>query len=96
MIGKLIYEVDFQGNFEDEAWMRRNYEERFDEIRSTVPEDRLVVFKLEDSPGWAPLCEVLGVDEETVLFVRETSRTSLGDESAPELPTTPHTEEITA
>ncbi|MDQ0763015.1 MFS transporter [Streptomyces canus] len=32
----------------------------------------------------------------TVWFVRETSRTSLGDEPAPELPTTPHTEEITA
>ncbi|MDH6452037.1 MULTISPECIES: MFS transporter [unclassified Streptomyces] len=32
----------------------------------------------------------------TVWFVRETSRTSLGEESAPELPTTPHTEEITA
>ncbi len=33
----------------------------------------------------------------TVWFVRETSRTSLGDEPTPELPTTPHhTEEITA
>ncbi|WP_307036954.1 MFS transporter [Streptomyces canus] len=32
----------------------------------------------------------------TVWFVRETSRTSLGEDPAPELPTTPHTEEITA
>ncbi|MFF7641956.1 MFS transporter [Streptomyces canus] len=32
----------------------------------------------------------------TVWFVRETSRTSLGEEPAPELPTTPHSEEITA
>jgi MHS family shikimate/dehydroshikimate transporter-like MFS transporter len=32
----------------------------------------------------------------TVWFVRETSRTALGDEPAPGLPTTPHTEEITA
>ncbi|MEU9917626.1 MFS transporter [Streptomyces sp. NPDC051001] len=32
----------------------------------------------------------------TVWFVRETSRTSLGEGPAPELPTTPHTEEITA
>ncbi|WP_327721841.1 MHS family MFS transporter [Streptomyces sp. NBC_00490] len=32
----------------------------------------------------------------TVWFVRETSRTSLGDEPTPKLPTTPHTEEITA
>lgn len=32
----------------------------------------------------------------TVWFVRETSRTALGDAPTPELPTTPHTEEITA
>ncbi|MET8074743.1 MFS transporter [Streptomyces sp. NPDC005303] len=32
----------------------------------------------------------------TVWFVRETSRTSLGEDPASELPTTPHTEEITA
>jgi metabolite-proton symporter len=32
----------------------------------------------------------------TVWFVRETSRTSLAEEPTPELPTTPHTEEITA
>ncbi|MEU1477951.1 MFS transporter [Streptomyces sp. NPDC001668] len=32
----------------------------------------------------------------TVWFVRETSRTSLGDDPTPGLPTTPHTEEITA
>ncbi|MEU5322020.1 MFS transporter [Streptomyces sp. NPDC021056] len=32
----------------------------------------------------------------TVWFVRETSRTSLAEERTPELPTTPHTEEITA
>jgi metabolite-proton symporter len=32
----------------------------------------------------------------TVWFVRETSRTSLGAGPAPELPTTPHSEEITA
>ncbi|MER6286688.1 MFS transporter [Streptomyces sviceus] len=32
----------------------------------------------------------------TVWFVRETSRTSLGEEPTPGLPTTPHTEELTA
>ncbi|KUN73377.1 MFS transporter [Streptomyces canus] len=32
----------------------------------------------------------------TVWFVRETSRTSLGEDPASQLPTTPHTEEITA
>jgi len=63
VIGTLIYGHDFQGNFEDEDWMRRNYAERIEEIKSTVPSDRLVIFRLEDQPGWTPICEMLGVEE---------------------------------
>ena len=33
VIGKLIYEVDFQGNVEDEAWMRDMYYARIEEIK---------------------------------------------------------------
>jgi hypothetical protein len=62
VIGKLIYEDDFQGNVEDEAWMRDMYYARIEEIRNTVPADRLIDFKLEDNPGWAPLADALGVE----------------------------------
>ncbi|MBA3359294.1 MAG: sulfotransferase family protein [Thermoleophilaceae bacterium] len=62
VIGKLIYEVDFQGNVEDEAWMRDMYYARIEEIKATVPAERLIEFNLEDSPGWEPLTEKLGVE----------------------------------
>jgi Sulfotransferase domain len=62
VIGKLIYEVDFQGKVEDEAWMRDMYYARIEEIKDTVPADRLIDFNLEESPGWEALTEKLGVE----------------------------------
>jgi hypothetical protein len=63
VIGTLIYERDCQGRFEDEEWMRSMHAERIETINSTVPAERLIEFKLEDQPGWRPLCEALGVEE---------------------------------
>lgn len=68
VIGTLIYEVDFQGRFEDEAWMREMYEARIEEIKATVPDERLTVFKLEDNDGWTSLAAMLGVEEPTAEF----------------------------
>lgn len=62
VIGKLIYERDFQGNFEDEDWMRDMYYGRIEEIKATVPAERLTVFKLEDQPGWEPVADMLGAE----------------------------------
>jgi hypothetical protein len=62
VIGKLIYEVDFQGNFEDEAWMREMYEARFEEIKATVAPERLTVFKLEDNDGWQTIAPMVGAE----------------------------------
>ncbi|MBA3304378.1 MAG: sulfotransferase family protein [Thermoleophilaceae bacterium] len=62
VIGTLIYERDFQGKFEDEEWMRDMYYARIEEIKATVPAERLTLFKLEDQPGWAPIADMLGVE----------------------------------
>jgi len=62
VIGTLIYERDFQGKFEDEDWMRDMYYARIEEIKATVPAERLTLFKLEDQPGWAPIADMLGVE----------------------------------
>ncbi len=62
VIGKLIWEDDFQGNFEDEAWMREWYHARIEKVKATVPAERLTVFKLEDKPGWAPIADMLGIE----------------------------------
>jgi hypothetical protein len=59
VIERLIWEGDFQGRFEDKAWMRRMYDERIEEIRETVPAERLTIWRLGD--GWQPLADMLGV-----------------------------------
>jgi hypothetical protein len=61
VIEKLIWQGDFQGRFEDKEWVRQMYYDRIEEIKNTVPAERLTVWELGD--GWAPLCEMLGVDE---------------------------------
>jgi hypothetical protein len=68
VIGKLIYDVDFQGKVEDEAWMREMYAARIEEIKATVPAERLTLFKLEDNDGWTSLAAMLGVEAPTKEF----------------------------
>ena len=61
VIGKLIYEDDFQGKFEDKEWMRQMYHDRIETIKRTVPAERLVVWEL-GVDGWEPLADALGVE----------------------------------
>jgi hypothetical protein len=60
VIERLIWEGDFQGRFEDRDWVRRMYDERIEEIRSTIAPERLTVWNLGD--GWGPLAAMLGID----------------------------------
>lgn len=67
-IGKLIYEHDTQGLIEDPAGLEKVYYERIEEIKRTVPADRLILWKLEDSPGWQPITDALGIAEPDAPF----------------------------
>lgn len=68
VIERLIWEGDFQGRFEDREWVRKTYDERIEEIRATVPAERLTVWNLGD--GWQPLADMLGVAAPTTPFPR--------------------------
>lgn len=68
VIERLIWEGDFQGRFEDRAWVQRMYEERIEEIRATVPAERLTIWNLGD--GWEPLARMLDVPVPTHDFPR--------------------------
>lgn len=61
VIDRLIWEGDFQGRFEDKAWVREMYDARIAEIKATIPPERLTVWEL-GVDGWEPLAEMLGVD----------------------------------
>jgi hypothetical protein len=66
VIEKLIWQGDFQGRFEDKEWVRQMYYDRIEEIKNTVPAERLTVWELGD--GWGPICEMLGVEEPDTPF----------------------------
>ncbi len=59
VIGKVIWEGDFQGRFADRDWVRQMYERRIQTIKETVRSDRLTVWNIGD--GWEPLAAMLGV-----------------------------------
>lgn len=60
VIDRLIWEGDFQGRFEDEAWVREMFDARIAEIKATIPSQRLTVWEL-GVDGWEPLAAMLGV-----------------------------------
>ncbi|HET6448189.1 MAG TPA: sulfotransferase [Conexibacter sp.] len=61
VIDALIWEGDFQGRFEDKAWVREMYDARIEEIKATIAPERLTVWEL-GVDGWEPLAGMLGVD----------------------------------
>ncbi|MBS1869671.1 MAG: sulfotransferase family protein [Actinobacteria bacterium] len=60
VIDRLIWEGDFQGRFEDKAWVREMYDARIAEIKATIAPDRLTVWEL-GVDGWEPLAAMLDV-----------------------------------
>jgi hypothetical protein len=60
VIETLIWQGDFQGRFQDKAWVRQMYDDRIAEIKATIPPERLTVWTLGED-GWEPLAAMLGV-----------------------------------
>jgi hypothetical protein len=60
VIDALVWEGDFQGRFEDKAWVREMYDARIAEIEATIPPGRLTVWRLGEDE-WEPLAAMLGV-----------------------------------
>ncbi|HEX7291262.1 MAG TPA: sulfotransferase [Conexibacter sp.] len=60
VIDALLWDGEFQGRFEDKAWVRELYDARRAEIEATIAPERLTVWEL-GVDGWEPLAEMLGV-----------------------------------
>jgi hypothetical protein len=54
----IIWESRFNGEFADRAKAIDVYKAHLDEVRRTVPPERLLVFNVTE--GWKPLCDFLG------------------------------------
>jgi hypothetical protein len=69
VIDALVWEGDFQGRFEDKAWVREMYEAHIAEIQATIPDRRLTVWRLGEDE-WEPLAAMLGVEAPDEPFPR--------------------------
>lgn len=56
---ELVWDRLFDGRMDDEAHVRRVFENHNQTVQDAVPADRLLVYQPGD--GWEPLCEFLGV-----------------------------------
>jgi len=56
---EIIVDRTFGGNIDDLAGVGAIYERHNEEVRRSIPADRLLVYNVEE--GWEPLCKFLGV-----------------------------------
>ncbi|MBD3763939.1 MAG: hypothetical protein IE927_04170 [Rhodobacterales bacterium] len=59
MMDTLVWHGLMQDMMDDEARAIARYNAHFEEVRDTIPADRLLVYSVEE--GWGPLCAFLGV-----------------------------------
>jgi len=66
MTHRLVWQRSLQGAMPDRARAVARYNAHVEEVRATVPPDRLLVYTVTE--GWAPLCAFLGVTPPDIPF----------------------------
>lgn len=56
---KIVWDGIFQNRLDDQAHMIEVFKNHIEEVKRTVPKERLLIF--EATQGWEPLCAFLGV-----------------------------------
>jgi hypothetical protein len=74
MISDLIWEGTFHGRFEDRAYAIEMFNRHNEAVRQRVAPERLIVHEVAD--GWAPLAQMLGVNEPDTPFPHLNDQTS--------------------
>ena len=59
LVEKYVWKGFYNNQFDHKEKAMRLYQAHKDEVKNTVPADKLLVFRPEE--GWGPLCEFLGV-----------------------------------
>ena len=68
MIDSTIWLRIFHDRMDDKEYVRQVFQAYMDEVKATVPEDRLLVFHVKE--GWEPLCKFLDVPVPETEFPR--------------------------
>ena len=58
MADALIFQGTFEGRFEDRSFAIGVFERHIEEVKKTIPAERLLVYEVKD--GWEPLCGFVG------------------------------------
>lgn len=61
MVKRIFIGKQFEGKFQDKAFVEKEWNRHIQEVKDFVPADKLLVYDVRD--GWGPLCEFLGVPE---------------------------------
>ncbi len=72
MADQIIWEGQFEGEFEDKAFALKKFHEHIEEVKAHIPADQLLIFEVKD--GWGPLCNFLEVPVPDTPFPRVNSR----------------------
>ena len=65
---KFVWDQYFEGRFEDKAYAIDKFLAHIEEVKSTVPEDKLLVYEVKD--GWDALIKFLDKEEPFSVFPR--------------------------
>ena len=71
MIYQTVYLPLFDGRLDDRAHALKVYNSHIEEVKKTIPKDRLLVFDVKS--GWSPLCNFLELDIPKTPFPRTNS-----------------------
>lgn len=71
-----VWQKDFKGRFEDKAYALQAFEAHTEEVKQTIPKERLLVYEVKE--GWGPLCTFLNVPVPDKPFPRLNDRASFG------------------
>ena len=63
---KSIWGKFFEGKFKDHDYVISKFNSHIEEVKQTIPENRLLVFEVKD--GWEPLCEFLNLPIPNIPF----------------------------
>ena len=77
VLQRMIWDGTFDGRFEDRAHAVEVFERHNERVRRSVPEQRLLEFRVDQ--GWQPLCRFLDVEVPAEPFPHVNDSTSIHD-----------------
>ncbi len=75
MCHKLIWQRSHRGTMSDRQRAIAHYHQHIADVKALVPQDRLLVFSVDQ--GWKPLCEFLGLPEPEEAFPNVNDRAAI-------------------